>query len=507
LSDTTTVVDAVQALQSCQKSRFKDAFQQISTGGDMLNSAFVSLEDTIVAISTAPGLGAIAVVRVSGPKARPIVERIFVASRVPSRGKEGHPWLQDHRATHGHIKDYRTGERLDEVVVTPFLGPNSYTGEDLIEISCHGSPIVTRTVLGLCLDLGGRLAQQGEFTKRAFLSGRIDLTQAEAVLDLIQAKTSFQSKLALSALSGEIGRQIKRIRSDLMQLLTTVLAGIDFPEEIGDTPEQDIKQVVLQSISSLQKLAETARSGRFLRDGLKLAIVGRPNAGKSSLLNQMLRFERAIVTDVAGTTRDLLEEPLDINGIPVVLVDTAGIRHTKDSVELIGIERARTAIGDAHLVLLVMDLTQGFGAEEEKIVGWLGEKPWILLKNKVDLASEKQLSLRKEVAQDPRQVAQLLISAKTGSGLDLLFQTVERFALGGGTAAEGGASLNDRQAALCEKAVAGLNLVVKTVENGLPQDCLASDLKISIDCLSEICGELVSEEVISEVFANFCIGK
>lgn len=464
----------------------------------------MSFEDTIAAISTAPGVGAISVVRVSGPNARQIVERIFVSGGQ----KDREPRLKSHAATHGYIDHYSSKERFDEVVLTPFLGPNSYTGEDLIEISCHGSPVITRRILALCIELGARLAGPGEFTQRAFLSGRIDLTQAEAVLDLIQAKTSRQSRVALSALSGDLGNQIKDVRKNLMRVLTAVVAGIDFPEEIGDAPEEDVEAVVRESMNQLKRLADTALSGRFLRQGLRLTIVGRPNAGKSSLLNQMLKFERAIVSEIPGTTRDSLEEPLDVNGIPVVLVDTAGIRHTDDTVEKIGIERTKRAIEDSQLVLLVTDLTQGFGAEEEGILNLIGEKPWLLLANKIDLVAASDLPsqhIRNDEAAWP-PVAQLLISAKTGRGIGEIAATIEQWALGKG-ANEEGASLNDRQAALCEKALQGLSLVKETLDKGMPQDCLASDLKLSIDLLSEICGEIVSEEVITEVFANFCIGK
>jgi tRNA modification GTPase len=462
----------------------------------------VSFDDTIAAISTAPGVGAISVVRISGANACQIVERLFV----PARQKGGETRLKTHTAVHGYLQHHTNKERLDEVVVTAFLGTNSYTGEDLVEISCHGSPVITRQVLALCLELGARLAKPGEFTQRAFLSGRIDLTQAEAVLDLIQAKTSRQSKLALSALSGDLGRQIKDVRQQLMGLLTTVVAGIDFPDEIGDTPEPDVEAIVSASIARLRGLAETALSGRFLREGLRLAIVGPPNAGKSSLLNQLLKFERAIVSDIPGTTRDSLEEPLDIKGIPVILVDTAGIRHTNDAVELIGIDRTKKAVEDSHLVLLVTDITRGWAEEEESIVQLLGRRPWILLANKVDLVTRPQLSESHiRSGTNPHPVAELLISAKTASGIEELCSMIEAFALN--SAGEGEASLNDRQAALCHKAIEALNHVRETLKSKMPQDCLASDLKIAIDSLSEICGEMVSEEVIKEVFANFCIGK
>jgi len=308
-------------------------------------------------------------------------------------------------------------------------------------------------------------------------------------------------------LSGQLGNQIKAVRQDLLQLLTNIVAGIDFPEEVGDTPKQDIEAVVLKARSQLDRLAQTARSGKFLREGLRLAIVGRPNVGKSSLLNQLLSFERAIVTDIPGTTRDLLEEPLDINGIPVILVDTAGIHPTCDAVEMIGIERTKLAIADSQLVLLVTDISQQWGLEEDEILTLLADRPWILVKNKIDLVGKGQQITIKERAGPAKAKAELLISAKTGQGVELVCAAVEDFALGGNIVTEEGASLNDRQAELCEKALVGLALVTESLNRGMPQDCLASDLKSSIDFLSEICGEKVTDEVIAQVFAKFCIGK
>ena len=459
--------------------------------------------DTIAAVSTAPGVGALAVVRLSGPLACQIIERLFDPKGTQTR----EIWLKANKATLGYIKDGLRGELIDEVMVTPFLAPNSFTGEDLIEVSCHGSPMVTQKILSMYVEHGARLAAPGEFTQRAFLHGKIDLTQAEAVLDLIQAKTTTQGKLALSALSGDLGRQIKKVRQSLMQLLTTITAGIDFPEEVGETPEQDIETIISQSSLCLKRLADTARFGKFLREGLRLSIVGKPNVGKSSLLNQLLKFERAIVTDIPGTTRDVLQESLDINGIPVTLVDTAGIRHTKDAVEVIGIARTKQAIEDSHLVLLVFDVTQGWSQEENHIIELIDKKPFILLQNKVDLCPANDSQPYTDNRKTPPPVAQLLISAKTGDGMDALCQAIEHWALDGLNIFDCGPSLNERQGALCQRALIGLAHVKQTLTNGMPQDCLASDLKITIDCLSEICGEMVSEEVISEVFANFCIGK
>ncbi len=466
----------------------------------------MDFDQTIVAISTAPGVGAIAVVRLSGANALPILSAIF---RHLGSGS-GAAYFKSHQAKHGFIFDSRDQQTVDEVVVTPFLSPHSYTGEDVIEISCHGNPLIARKVVGLCLAQGARLAQAGEFTRRAFLNGKIDLTQAEAVLDLIQAKTELSSQAALSVLKGDLGRQVEIVREDLKQLLTAVVASIDFPDEVDQLANEEVEVIVDKSLRKLKELAKTANAGKYLREGLRLAIVGRPNAGKSSLLNCLLKVERAIVTDIPGTTRDSLEEQLEFNGIPIVLVDTAGIRNTDDHVEKLGIDRTKQVLQDSHLVLLVGDIICGWQEEEKEILHAIKNKNWILLWNKCDLASTSKtpdIALGEEQNKDKKPLAQLAISAKTGAGIEQLIAAVEKEVFAEGKVQEKAASLNTRQAALCEKAIEALQLVKKTLGYGMPHDCLATDLKTALDNLSEIAGTTVSEEVITSVFANFCIGK
>ena len=466
---------------------------------------------------------------------------------------DGGSSLKTHVATHGFIRNPSSQEAVEEVVVIAYKSPNSYTGEDLVEINCHGSPYVANALLTLCLTQGARLARPGEFTQRAFLNGRIDLTQAEAVLDLIKSQTGRQSRQALSALAGQIGEQIRTVRYDLIELLSRVVAGIDFPEEVGDISLDDLMDVVSASLNKLNELALTVRSGRFLREGVHLAIVGRPNVGKSSLLNQLLKFERAIVTDVPGTTRDSLEELLDMNGIPVVLVDTAGIRDTKDQVERIGIERTYKAIEMADVVLMVTDVSTPWSADDRSIAKMLVEKPHFVLANKIDLqpdfnlcqysaeetaaaavvavhgvstadgkADQRSASVHETLSKDSDRtglstgvtlqpsgfaLGVIGISAKFGTGLDELTRALQDWVLGDARGKDAGASLNARQGELCLRAVEALDLVKQTVNNDMPQDCLATDLKTAVDCLSEICGEVVSEEIITNVFATFCIGK
>lgn len=474
--------------------------------------------DTIAAISTAPGTGAIAVVRLSGDQSWKIAALLFSpgrqktsifkdASSAPDAAlavDQPHMWRSNF-ASHGFIFDRERCEIIDEVVVTPFKAPHTYTGEDLIEISCHGGPVVTNEILALLLKSGARLARRGEFTERAFVNGKLDLTQAEAVLDVIQAKTTRQGRRALSALTGSLGERIRTVRNDLMVIMARIVAGLDFPEEIGDAPEPEVDEVVSRSLEQLQELAKTARSGRYLRDGLKIAIVGRPNAGKSSLLNQLLKFERAIVTDIPGTTRDSLEELLDLNGVPVILVDTAGIRPTDDTVEKIGIERTVKAIAESDLVLFLFDLTSGWSRPEDEIATMLAGKPFILIRNKVDAAGTPQVQADGRPDADNFKSA-IDISAKTGENIPALTQAVEAFVFSDGQAREG-PSLNARQAELCLKAAEALRHLLISMQAGMPQDCLATDLKTAVDALSEISGDSVTEEVITQVFATFCIGK
>lgn len=495
----------------------------------------LNFEDTIAAISTTPGPGAIAVIRMSGPQAEKILQKIFSPTNLiePEKLITEVPLFKSHFAKHGYIYDPSTKDIIDEVVLVFYKNPASFTGEDLVEISCHGGLLICHEILALLINFGARLARRGEFSERAFLNGKMDLTQAESIVDIIQAKTTKQGRAAVSALTGRLGKPIKETRAQLISLLTRIVAGLDFPEEIGDAPEPEIEQVVKRSLSALRELASTARAGKFLREGLKLAIIGRPNAGKSSLLNQLLKFERAIVTDIPGTTRDSIEETLDLNGIPVTLVDTAGIRQTDDKVEQIGIERTKQAIDDCDLALLLVDLTEAWGQAEEQIYTYIDGKPYAIVINKVDLrALQDQLTVRSEASGSlsndstshsinsnetnsevmvPSHVTTgaigiCSISAKTGENVSQLTKLIEEWVFKDAQLRDG-PSMNTRQAALCNKAAGCLELALETVNLQMPQDCIAGDLKIAIDSLSEISGEAVSEEIITEVFATFCIGK
>ncbi|MBX9670941.1 MAG: tRNA uridine-5-carboxymethylaminomethyl(34) synthesis GTPase MnmE [Candidatus Obscuribacterales bacterium] len=492
-------------------------------------------DDTIAAISTPPGTGAIAIVRISGPEALNILRKIFSLS--PDQFKSLDWESRSHEAVHGYIWDPESAEVIDEVVVIANRGPITYTGEDIVELNCHGNPLIQKELLDLAIKLGARLSQRGEFTKRAFLSGRMDLTQAEAVLDLIQAPTTRQSRLSVSALKGHLGEKIKSTRKRLLDLLTRVVAGIDFPEEVGDLPFDDITTVVNEAKGELERLMKTARTGRFLRAGLRLSIVGRPNAGKSSLLNRILAYERAIVTDIPGTTRDSIEELFEIKGIPICLIDTAGVRITDDKVEKIGIERTGRAIAESDLVLLLFDITQGWGDEEKEILSLIGSQSYILVLNKVDSLDNPSLGKKlNQVAMDCGLSEESLIeslrstqwhapdtflssyrldscidisaiSALTGHGIELLQEKIESFVVKGNELQELGGSLNQRQAELCFRAASSLDEVQNSINDNMPHDCIATDLRTAIDNLSEACGDEITEELIDEVFNQFCIGK
>lgn len=482
----------------------------------------------IAAISTASGASAIAIVRVSGRNSWSIVQSIFTLASSKIRALPDHiptssqvnnllnhthittqlnsPW-QARFALHGFIKD--GNDIIDEVIVLPYKAPNSYTGEDMVEINCHGSIIISETILQLILKQGASLAMRGEFTKRAYLNGKLDLMQAEAVLDIIQSKTTRSASLSLGILQGHLGDKIKNIRQGLIKLLTRMVATIDFPDEIGDYDGGFDVQELKIHIEMLNTLVKTATTGVFLRQGLKIAIVGNPNVGKSSLLNQLLNFERAIVTPHAGTTRDFIEEPLDLNGIPVILIDTAGIRETKNEVEKIGIERSINALIQADLILLVTDITDD-NIIDINLQKQVLNKPFFLLLNKIDLINDMEHTINKQYQQlevSNNYITTTRISAKTNFGITELISCIETWVCQNINFADTGGSLNQRQAHLCSLAVSALNNAIQAIEQELPLDCLTTDLKEAIDSLSEICGIEVSTEIINSVFENFCVGK
>jgi len=443
-------------------------------------------QDTIAAISTPLGEGGIGIVRLSGKEARPIAERIF------------HGRLFHHQLNYGYIIDPENNDVVDEVLVSYMEAPHTYTREDVVEINCHGGPVPLQQTLQLTLRYGARLAHPGEFTLRAFLSGRIDLAQAEAVLDIVRAKTQASLRLAMQGLEGRLSQEVKAVRSQLMPVLAYLTARIDFPED--EIESQDIYGQLKETLQTLQQLIATADSGIIYRHGVRTAIVGRPNVGKSSLLNQLLRQDRSIVTPIPGTTRDTIEEVVNLQGVPFILVDTAGIVHSKELVESLGIERSRRAIELADLVLLVIDVSEPVRESDREIISSIGDRIVLVVGNKCDLPQKASL--------DEVKWETVFISALTGDGLAELEERMVNLVLGGRVFVSDAAMVNNsRHKNALERAEQNLSQSLSDIEAGVPDDFITIDLTGALNALGEITGETVQEELLDTIFSNFCVGK
>lgn len=441
-------------------------------------------DDTISAISTPPGEGGIGIVRLSGARSREIAKKIFT-------GKLRHRHL-----AYGRVINPDSGDILDEALVALMLAPNTYTREDMVEINCHGGPLVLQSILELVLKMGARLAMPGEFTLRAFLNGRIDLSQAEAVIDIIKARTGASLKIAISGLEGNLSKEIKTLRNDLMESLAYLTAIIDFPED--EIEQRDIGPHLERVLKRIRELISGAGAGIIYREGLKTAIVGRPNAGKSSLLNRLLRSDRAIVTPIPGTTRDTLEEAANIRGLPLVLIDTAGITHSHNTIESLGIERTHKAISQADLVLWVTDASESLQSQDYEIMALLDGKKVLTVVNKIDLPVQINLSKIKGVY--------ACICALTGQGLDELEEKIINIIPGIRTSEKALVSHTRHKDALA-RAEASLSHALAGLKQGTPEDMVALDVSEAIDTLGEITGETVREDLLDAIFRNFCIGK
>ena len=453
-----------------------------------------SLDDTIVAIGTPLGEGGIGIIRLSGPEARPILDRLVVPAR---RG--GHGW-QPWRLTYGHVREPADGAIVDEVLAVWMPAPRTYTRQDVAEIHCHGGYLPLRRVLELCLQAGARLAEPGEFTLRAFLNGRIDLAQAEAVADVARARSRVGLQSAVGQLEGRLSRQVREIRAGLVAALAHLEAAIDFPAD--EIPAFDLETALARTGEAIDRLLAGAEQGILYRQGIRTAIVGRPNVGKSSLLNALLGSERAIVTPVPGTTRDTVEETALLGGIPLVLVDTAGIRKTVDPVERLGVERSQRAIAAADLVLLVLDGSEPLTADDRAIVDLARGRPTVLVVNKADLPSAPGMEA------PFAGLSTVHISALTGEGLDGLERTVLETVLGGHVqASEAPLVSRPRHVQALRRAQAHVAAALAAYREGWPEDCLAIDLRGAVSALGEITGETVSEDLLSRIFGEFCIGK
>ncbi len=450
-------------------------------------------QDTIAAIATAivPQQGSVGIVRLSGADAVGIARSLFQAP--------GQQVWESHRILYGYIRQPQTQAMVDEALLLLMLAPRSYTREDVVEFHCHGGIIAVQQVLQLCLAQGARLAQPGEFTLRAFLNGRLDLTQAESVADLVGAESPQAAQTALAGLQGKLAEPIRRLRAICLDILAEVEARIDFADDLPPLDEAATQHQIAAALAEVTQILATADRGELLRTGLKIAIVGRPNVGKSSLLNAWSRSDRAIVTDLPGTTRDVVDSRLVVGGIPVQVLDTAGIREAMDQVEQIGVERSRAAAQAADLVLLTLDAEAGWTAADEQIYQQVKHRPLIVVLNKIDRVSEPPHLPVSPVVET---------AAAKNQGIEALEQAIlAQVQQSGLQAADFDLAINQRQAAALIRAKAALEQVQETAEHQLPLDFWTIDLRSAIQALGEITGEEMLEQALDQIFSRFCIGK
>ena len=459
------------------------------------------LDDTIAAIATAPGIGGIGIIRVSGPEACDVVNRIFHSKQSVPLGER-----QTRTIHYGHIVHPKTGKTLDEVIVVLMKGPHSYTAEDVVEIQCHGGFVSVREILKVLLSEGVRQAEEGEFTKRAFLNGRIDLTQAEAIIDIIDAKTEQSLEVAVNQLDGTLSKYIRALRDELIAMIAHLEVTIDYPEEdIEEVSAQEVRTGLAPILEKMDTLLATAQRGKLLRDGVMVSIIGRPNAGKSSLMNALLREDRAIVTNIPGTTRDSIEEFLTIQGIPVRLIDTAGIRETEDIVESMGVEKARQYLDKADVVVLVIDGSKPLEPEEQELLQLITNRPSIIFLNKAD---QTQYVSKEEVAALGTFTEIVTISAAQGEGMDEMAKVITSLVQGGSVQASHEAMLsNVRHITLMEQAKVNLDQSLLAIDSGMPIDLIVTDIRAAWELLGDITGESLRESMVDELFKRFCLGK
>jgi tRNA modification GTPase len=483
----------------------------------------VNLDDTIVAISTPPGPGGIGVVRLAGPQARQIALPMLRLKHEldPGRAVFGELVEPERDRMGAELRSAQTGQnplstRIDEVVVTFFQKPHSYTTDDIVEISAHGSPVVLRHIVELAMERGARLAEPGEFTMRAFLNGRLDLAQAEAVRDLIESQTLYQAKVAAQQLEGALSRRLQPIKQKLVELIALLEAGIDFAEDdVSVLPAEQIQRRIAAVRGPLQELAGSFAYGKMVHEGLTLAIVGRPNVGKSSLFNRLVERERAIVTATPGTTRDLVSETVALEGIPVKLVDTAGIRRALDEAESIGIRKSMEALADADLVLVVLDASQAQNSEDQELLAQVASRRGIAVENKVDLADSREPRTDGATAlvvdRRPSAVNGLPVvrtSALTGAGIPELRAEILRQVSGEqGAQIESGFLTNARHRGLVENALQALDAASAAVTQSVPHEMLLLDLYNALRPLDEITGATTTDDILGLIFSTFCIGK
>lgn len=460
-----------------------------------------SENDTIAAISTPVGEGGISIIRISGEDAVAVAKRLY-------RGSKDLDQVASHTINYGHIVDPDTGAEVDEVMVSVMRAPHTYTCEDVIEINCHGGLLATNRILQLVLSYGARMAEPGEFTKRAFLNGRIDLSQSEAVMDLIRAKTDKSMKVALNQLDGDLSRLIRHLRQDILDVLAQVEVNIDYPEydAVEEMTTKMLKEKALDIQQRIQALLKTAKQGKVLREGLATAIIGRPNVGKSSLLNTLLHEDKAIVTDVAGTTRDVIEEYVNVDGVPLKLIDTAGIRDTDDTVEKIGVERSKKALDAADLILLLIDSSAPLTAEDRELLTATQGKQRIVILNKTDLPRQVDLDELKKLTAGDTLIETSIVKHE---GMDQLGQQISRMFFNEGIESSQNNVMvtNARHIGLLHQANAALSDVLKGINAGMPVDLVQIDMTRCWDLLGEITGDSYQDELLDQLFSQFCLGK
>lgn len=456
---------------------------------------------TIAAIATAMGVGGIGIIRISGEDTFEIIDKIFIPKKKDDK-------IKGYQMKYGTIIVPQTGEIVDEVLVSFFKSPNSYTTEDVCEINCHGGIITIQKILEICLENGAELAMPGEFTQRAFLNGRIDLSQAEAVIDIINAKSEKENKASLKQLEGNLSKKIKKIRDKIMNQMVDIEASIDYPEyDIEEVQKENLYNTMEEIVKELKNLEKSFEQGKMVKEGIKVAIIGKPNAGKSSLLNSFLGEERAIVTDKEGTTRDSIEEVITVEGIPLKIIDTAGLRRTEEVVEKIGIERAKKIAKEADLIIVIFDITKNADEEDTEILEQVKEKNSIIILNKTDLQKQNK-ELEEKIEKVNKKVFK--ISAKEDIGVDLIKEEIVKMFQINEIDLESSDSIiitNIRHKKEISESIKRADKLIEEINNNIPIDILAIEIREILQNLGNITGEAVSEEIINSIFSKFCLGK
>lgn len=452
---------------------------------------------TIIAISTAPGIGGIGIIRMSGEQCFEILDKVF-----KQKNKQNIEEIKGYSIKYGFIMEEE--KIIDEVLVSYFKSPKSYTAENMCEINSHGGIVIMNKILDLCLRNGAELAQPGEFTKRAFLNGRLDLSQAEAVIDIINSKTEREAKVSIDQLEGNLSEKIEKIRKMIISVMADIEATIDYPEyDLEEVTNQKISNILDEVDILLNSLEKSFYNGKILREGISTAIIGKPNAGKSSLLNIILNEERAIVTDIEGTTRDTIEEFISIEGVPLKIIDTAGIRNANDEVEKIGVNKAKEIAKKSDIIIAIFDINKKLTSEDREILDLLENRNAIILLNKIDL--ERKIDI-KEIEKYNKPIVE--ISTKTRDGLDKLYDEISKMFKLNEIAIDGETIVsNERHKTIIINSRKNLDKARETIKNNMPIDIISTYLKEIIEELGKITGETVTEDVISEIFSKFCLGK